>query len=861
MARSLKLEVLLSAVDKVTAPLKKITTGTGKTADALRASRDELKRLQKAQKDLDSFTQLKRSSEASSQALEDQQRQVRELTQQIKTTEGPTKRLTQQREAAIRQARKLKSQYQDEQRELQTLRHRVRSVDGVTGTYSEQQRELANRIQQANNRLEDQKQGLRDIERRQQRATEAAKRYQRALSRGQNIAGRGAMGAAAGGGATLAMGHQALINQSSGARLAAQQGEGAEEADRYREVITHVYTTGRGQGLEQVTEAVAALSAQFGSLGETSNEQLQTITRQALTLSDAFGLDIAESVQTAGIMVRNGLAANASDAFDLMTRGMQEVSVSMRHELPEILHEYGTNFRALGFDGKESLNMLVAAAEQGRFALDKTGDALKEFTIRGSDMSTASVDAYEAMGLNAQAMADAIAGGGDRAGAALTTTAQKLLEIENPAARANAAIALFGTPIEDLSVDQIPAFLRGLTQTDDRIRNVTGATREMGDTLDNNAGDALKRVQRALASSFMGVLDEVDDTIIRVSNRVTSWMRQNPELTSTLTKVAMALGVLTAIGGTALVVLGSLLGPLAMIRMGATLLGPTLLSASKAMMWLGGAVKGLGALLLANPIGIAIVAAVAVIAGAAYLIYRHWEPIKTFFINLWNQLTAAFGDGIGGVAKLLYNWTPYGLIYRAFTNTLERLGVDIPANFRDLGSAVVDGLIGGLTSKFNELRERITGMAGNVRSWFADVLDINSPSRVFTQLGGYTVDGLNQGLDAQRDEPARRIQEIARRVSRAGAGLALGAATLPAVAMPNIEQQTPIQFDNRPPLTATSTQASGFTMGDININVTPAPGMNEQQLAQYVAQEVQRALTNAQRDAQARQRSSLRDLD
>ena len=217
------------------------------------------------------------------------------------------------------------------------------------------------------------------------------------------------------------------------------------------------------------------------------------------------------------------------------------------------------------------------------------------------------------------------------------------------------------------------------------------------------------------------------------------------------------------------------------------------------------------------------------------------------------------------------------------------------------------------------------GIAGNVRSWFADVLDINSPSRVFTQLGGYTVDGLNQGLDAQRDEPARRVQEIARRVNhagqniaplpavqlntpsmltittdlpeqfkalgiamaeglisglgalrneparriqhiaqqvaRAGAGLTLGAATLPAVAMPNIEQQAPIQFDNRPPLTAASTQASGFSMGDININVTPAPGMNEQQLAQYVAQEVQRALQNAQRDAQARQRSSLRDID
>ena len=109
--------------------------------------------------------------------------------------------------------------------------------------------------------------------------------------------------------------------------------------------------------------------------------------------------------------------------------------------------------------------------------------------------------------------------------------------------------------------------------------------------------------------------------------------------------------------------------------------------------------------------------------------------------------------------------------------------------------------------------------------------------------------------------PYRGLWGSVRHVTRAGAGLALGAAALPAVAMPSIEQQTPIQFDNRPPLTTASSQASGFSMGDININVTPAPGMNEQQLAQYVAQELQRALTNAQRDAQARQRSSLRDLD
>lgn len=856
MARNLKLEVMLGAVDKLTAPMKKITKGTDKTAQALRESRDELKRLQRTQGDLDSFNKLKRSSSESARAMEEQQRTVAQLTQELRTTEGPTRRLTQQREKAIRQARKLKDQYEGEQRQLQTLRTRVRNVEGVTGTYAERQRHLADKIRQANTRMEQQQNELKQIERRQKRATEAAEKYQRALSRGQSIAGRGAMGAAVGGGAAVAMGSQALINQSSGARLAAQQGEGGEEADRYRKVITNVYTTGRGEGLEQVTQAVSILASQFDSLGETSNAELQAITAQALTLSDAFGIDIAQAAQTAGVMVQNGLAKNATEAYDLMTRGMQEVSASMRDELPEILQEYGTNFRALGFDGKESLNMLVAAAEQGRFALDKTGDALKEFTIRGSDMSKASVEAYDAIGLNAQEMADAIASGGDQASGALTTTAQRLLEIEDPARRANTAIALFGTPIEDLSVDQIPAFLRGLGQTNDRIKEVTGSTAAMGETLGDNAGSALKRVQRALGGAFMGVLDEVDDTIIRVSNSVTSWMKANPELTSTLTKAVIALAAIVAVGGTLLVVIGSLLGPLTLIRYGAVMLGPAFMGAGKALLWMGGALKTVGMFMLANPIGIA----VAAIAAAAFLIYKYWEPIKAFFSGLWNQVTSAFSEGIGGVGRLLANWSPYGLIYNAFTSALERLGISVPEGFSNFGSMIIDGLIGGITGKFGELRDSVTGMASSVTGWFKDVLDINSPSRVFAEFGGNITQGLSGGVEDDADSPLKQVRTLAGNLRNAAGGLILGAGFSTGAVSADT---SPIQLDTRPPLQSAAGQSSSglVVQGGINIQVHAAPGMDEHALARMVGEQVQRALRDAERNAAAASRRNLYDND
>ncbi|WP_348826797.1 phage tail tape measure protein [Halomonas sp. RT37] len=876
MAKPLKLEVLLGAIDKATGPLKKITEGSGKTAQALKASRDELRTLERAQKDLRGLRQLKQQSQQTSTALEDQQREIRELSRQMEHAEGSTQALSRKRDAAIRQARKLKERYEGEQQQLQRLKTEIRDTHGVTGKLAGSEESLARKIRAANDQLAAQQRELSETARRQRQAADAAKRYQRATARGGSIAGAGATGAATGGVALTAMSAQALSNQRGGARLAAQFGEGIEAAERYREVITGVYRTGRGGGLEDVTNAVGALGAAFGSLETQSSAQLQAITERALTLSDAFGIDVTEAAQTAGIMVQNGLAKDATAAFDLITRGFQEVSVGMRDELPEVLHEYSTNFRALGLDGQQAMNLLVAAADQGKFALDKTGDALKEFTIRGSDMSDSTLEAYEAIGLNAEQMANAIASGGDRAHQALLTTARSLLDIEDPARRANTAIALFGTPIEDLSVDQIPQFLQALSGTEDRLGRVVGATREMGETLDNNAGDALKRIQRALSGAFMGVLSDAQDEIIAVSDAVTGWIEENPELASTLAKAAAAVAALVAVGGTLMVVLGSILGPIAAVRYALTLL-----SLNPAALTIMG-----------------IVAAAAALAAGAYLVYRNWDKISAWFGQRWDDVKAAFSGGISEIMRLLANWSPIGLIYRGVTAGLEAMGIEVPAKFTTLGGAIIDGLVGGISGGLGRLGDAIVGMGESIKNWFKDALGINSPSRVFAgfgsnlleglvngidaswqtlkdaigntadavvgwfkdklginspsrvfaELGVHTVDGLNVGLDRQRDEPAKRVRDIAQRVARAGAGLAIGSLAMPAAA--------DIPIDRRPALSAQTPSAQ--TAGDsITVNIYAPPGGDEHAIARAVSLELDRR----QQERTARRRSSMRDLD
>ncbi|MFW2154056.1 phage tail tape measure protein, partial [Acinetobacter gyllenbergii] len=55
-----------------------------------------------------------------------------------------------------------------------------------------------------------------------------------------------------------------------------------------------------------------------------------------------------------------------------------------------------------------------------------------------------------------------------------------------------------------------------------------------------------------------------------------------------------------------------------------------------AVMWIGRMFLLVGRMMLGNPI----ILAITLLATAAFLIYKNWEPIKAFFIDLWAGITA-----------------------------------------------------------------------------------------------------------------------------------------------------------------------------------------------------------------------------
>jgi hypothetical protein len=66
------------------------------------------------------------------------------------------------------------------------------------------------------------------------------------------------------------------------------------------------------------------------------------------------------------------------------------------------------------------------------------------------------------------------------------------------------------------------------------------------------------------------------------------------------------------------------------------------------------------------------------------------------------------------------------------------------------GGAIVDGLVGGITSKWAAAKAAVNELASGVSDAFKDALGISSPSKLFAEHGGNIVAGLTQGLDAGR---------------------------------------------------------------------------------------------------------------
>ena len=441
-----------------------------------------------------------------------------------------------------------------------------------------------------------------------------------------------------------------------------------------------------------------------------------------------------------------------------------------------------------------------------------------------------------------------------------------------------------------------------------------------------------------------------------VIDKVSAWSKANPELSSTLTKVAV--GAVAVVGGIAAVALAvtTVIGPIALAISSFSVLGSSagtsiglLTKMITPIKMIGTAFSVVGKAMLANPMVLAIVAIVAVVAGAAYLIYKNWEPIKGFFSNLWSGVKDAFSsawNGIKGVVGtgiefikgviksidtvfadnpilnllipiigipriIIANWSsikgffvslwggikssaesmwssissgasnawnsivgffnPIGNWFAAkweyvklltgavwsgiksvvsaawnglisiitnsslfqsvvngWTRIFDYLGT-LKDKMLNIGKNIIDGLVSGIKSGFDSLKSTWASINNYMPSFMKKKMDIHSPSRVMAGLGGHIVDGIGVGMLQRKPALESQFNSVL--------GTFNSSANTPSInaISPSPRSTTPSMGGN------SQSNAVNDKKQDITIVIHAAPGQDVNQLADLVAQKLNRA--------------------
>jgi hypothetical protein len=569
------------------------------------------------------------------------------------------------------------------------------------------------------------------------------------------------IGAAAG----LALGTAvvgAMDVEAGNDKLAAQLGLTAVEAERIGKVAGQLYADAYGGSLEEVNTAVGAVISSVKGMRNAAAADVEALSAKVLDLAKTFEVDVARAAQVAGQMITSGLAKDSTQAMDLLFAGMQRVPAAIREDLLDALDEYGPFMSMIGIKGEQAMALLVKGAEKGMYGIDKTGDALKEFGIRATDMSTTSKAGFDLLGMSQEKMAKKLLAGGDTAKGAFNAIITGLQRIKDPADQSVAALALFGTPLEDLSVSEIPKFLSSLSSAQGGLGKVAGAAERAGKTLNDNATTNLTSFGRQAKKAFV---DIVGGQVLPVVTSVAKWLSANfgpaleavgqvltgsviPAVKATArwiseneTPIMIVAGLLAAIfiphlislGVTALTTKARVVG--AWIVMKAQAIGAAaahsfaIVGMVAKWIWLGGiavlnGIKVAGAWLLTAGVGAATALATMVATSALFVAKWVWMGVQSLlqagrvaaaWLIAMGPVGWVIGLVVGLVALVIANWERVKnftvQLWTAIWNWIKARASDI-ANW-------VNAKVRDVVSFFEMLRS----LPGKVGAWFGGVKD------------------------------------------------------------------------------------------------------------------------------------------
>ncbi|HDX8798355.1 TPA: phage tail tape measure protein [Klebsiella michiganensis] len=736
----LSIRVAFSAIDKLTRPVSAASKAIGGLSDSLKKTQSSIKDLEKS---ASSFDRLRAQANDTALKLRNTQRAFDGLNQKQREGGQLTEAQTTRLETLRNKLSRLTDTYNKQTTQLRAAGQAVRQ-HGVNLTAG------SGAVQSAIRRTE---QYALSLERERQRlaaVTRAQAGYEKAKETGARLRGGG----------TMAIAGAAAAGYTGGRFLAPAVGFDEEMSrvqaltrlDKGDSQLAALRAQAKKLGAEtEFTTRDAASGQAFLAMAGFTPQSIQAALPGVLNMALAGGMDLGESADIgSNILSQFTLPAGEMDRVsDVLTAAFTRTNTDLR-SLGDTMKYAGPVASKLGISLEEAAGMAGILANNG---------------LRGSDAGTAMRSSLARLASPTAGAAKAL----KQLGVSVSDASGKMRPVETILLDLYKATKKYGQVdqvgfFKDIAGEEAFVGLQTLVagagsgELQKLVRELKGAGGEASAVAkkmaDNLSGD-LKNLDSAwegfriqIEETIDGPLRKLTQNLSDVITAASEWVKANPRLAQTLLLVmGGALAVTVAIGTLSLVV-GILIGPLAKLQLGFTLLtgGRGILGTVAAFRTLGTAAGPLMASMRGWPVVISGIASSfgrisaimpAIRAGLMGAFLAPGAALASFGKSLgmlmlrltglpalWGMITGAVSV-LGGVLSFLLS--PIGLIGAAFVASgllIWRYWEPIKAFFTGLFTGVMQALspLRDSFAAFSPILESVGDGVKSVWQWFTNLL-------------------------------------------------------------------------------------------------------------------------------------------
>lgn len=464
--------------------------------------------------------------------------------------------------------------------------------------------------------------------------------------------------------------------------IAKATGQGIDEVEKYKDVISNIYARNIGENFKDIADAISLINQQMGNL---STEEMEAVTEAALMLRDTFDIDIDEGIRGANALM-NQFGLTAEEAYNYIAIGAQN-GLNQNKDLADQISEYAVYYADMGMSIQDMFNNMYTGAQNGIFQIDYLNDAFKEFGINAKDTSDSVTEGYELLGLNADLMREKFAAGGESAQEVFTAVIQALAATDDQVLQNQAGVDLFGTKWEDVGQKSVMA----LTTMNQQLDTSKNALDEMKDV---TLGDLSRNIE-VLAESFGRFLLPY---LIDITNEGIKFMNWLNSLDPEMKELIVQIGAFVAAAGPALMITGKITTSFSALIPIVTKVIPIITSVGSAMLG------------LVNPF--------------------------TAVITVTGLLYAAYKNNIGGLKDI----TDKNIA------SLKNAWGDFISFAPEIPRMFIDGLVNGIRSGGGLVVSAIKDLGTSMFEGLKSAIDAHSPSKKSELVGLFWDQGLAKGL-------------------------------------------------------------------------------------------------------------------